>query len=118
MDSLEKQIWRDVVDALPGHWLDLAGQQHMDGFLAARLVWPRRTKVWRNTTSLAGRPVRLTGVTFRCGNENRGEPVMSVEVTLIIVLGALALWTEVDKLMKRRPQPSGAAHEPGGTVTN
>jgi hypothetical protein len=36
---------------------------------------------------------------------------MSVEVTLIIVLGALALWTEVDKLMKPRPQPSSAAHE-------
>jgi hypothetical protein len=36
---------------------------------------------------------------------------MSVEVTLIIVLGALALWTEVDKLMQRRPQPSSAAHE-------
>jgi hypothetical protein len=36
---------------------------------------------------------------------------MSVEVTLIIVLGALALWTELDKLMKRRPQPSRAAHE-------
>ena len=26
LDSLEKQIWRDVVDALPAHWLDLAGQ--------------------------------------------------------------------------------------------
>jgi hypothetical protein len=49
--------------------------------------------------------------TFRCDNENRGEPVMSVEVTLMIVLGALAPWTEVDKLMKRRPQPSSAAHE-------
>jgi hypothetical protein len=35
---------------------------------------------------------------------------MSVEVTLIIVLGALALWTEVDKLMKR-PHPSSAARE-------
>ena len=53
----------DVVDALPGHWLDLAGQRRMDGLLAARLVWLRRTKGWRNATSLAGRPVRLTGVT-------------------------------------------------------
>jgi hypothetical protein len=48
---------------------------------------------------------------FRCGNEKQMEPVMSVEVTLVIVLGALALWTEVDKLMKRRPQPSSVAHE-------
>src|SRR5215471_13824314 len=26
LDSLEQRIWREVVDALPGHWLDLAGQ--------------------------------------------------------------------------------------------
>ena len=32
------------------------------GFLAAHSVWPRRAKVWRNATSLARRPVRLTGV--------------------------------------------------------
>jgi len=50
-------------------------------------------------------------LTFRCGNEKQREPVMSLEVTLVIVLGALALWTEVDKLMKRRPQPSSVAHE-------
>jgi hypothetical protein len=26
LDELEARIWRDVVDALPGHWVDLAGQ--------------------------------------------------------------------------------------------
>jgi hypothetical protein len=26
LDSLEKRIWRNVVDALPAHWLDPAGQ--------------------------------------------------------------------------------------------
>jgi hypothetical protein len=26
LDELERRIWREVVDALPGHWLDRAGQ--------------------------------------------------------------------------------------------
>src|SRR5215471_4643118 len=26
LDVLEQRIWRQVVDALPGHWLDAAGQ--------------------------------------------------------------------------------------------
>jgi hypothetical protein len=26
LDPLEQRIWREVVDALPGHWLDQAGQ--------------------------------------------------------------------------------------------
>jgi hypothetical protein len=26
LDSLEQRVWREVVDALPGHWLDPAGQ--------------------------------------------------------------------------------------------
>jgi hypothetical protein len=26
LDQIEARIWRDVVDALPAHWLDLAGQ--------------------------------------------------------------------------------------------
>ena|SRR5215831_8564934 len=26
LDPLEQRIWREVVDALPGHWLDTAGQ--------------------------------------------------------------------------------------------
>jgi hypothetical protein len=26
LDPIEARIWRDVTDALPGHWIDLAGQ--------------------------------------------------------------------------------------------
>ena len=26
LDALESRIWREVVDVLPGHWLDTAGQ--------------------------------------------------------------------------------------------
>lgn len=26
LDPLEQAVWRQVVDALPGHWLDPAGQ--------------------------------------------------------------------------------------------
>ena len=26
LDALEQRIWREVVDALPGHWLDQAGR--------------------------------------------------------------------------------------------
>jgi hypothetical protein len=26
LDAIESRIWREVVDALPGHWLDTAGQ--------------------------------------------------------------------------------------------
>jgi hypothetical protein len=26
LDELENRIWREVIDALPGHWLDRAGQ--------------------------------------------------------------------------------------------
>jgi hypothetical protein len=36
---------------------------------------------------------------------------MSIEVTLIIVLVALAIWTEVDKLVRRPRQPSRVAHD-------
>jgi hypothetical protein len=25
LDALEQRVWREVVDALPGHWLDSAG---------------------------------------------------------------------------------------------
>jgi hypothetical protein len=42
LDSLEKQIWQDVVDALPGHWLDLAGQLILRRLVAQAAISERR----------------------------------------------------------------------------
>jgi hypothetical protein len=42
LDSLEKQIWRDVVDALPAHWLDLAGQIILRRLVAQAAISERR----------------------------------------------------------------------------
>jgi hypothetical protein len=42
LDSLEKQIWRDVVDALPAHWLDLTGQIILRRLVAQAAISERR----------------------------------------------------------------------------
>src|SRR3954447_25383545 len=42
LDALEKQIWRDVVDALPAHWLDLAGQLLLRRLVAQAAIAERR----------------------------------------------------------------------------
>ena len=42
LDALERQIWRDVVDALPGHWLDLAGQLVLRRLVAQAAISERR----------------------------------------------------------------------------
>jgi hypothetical protein len=42
LDALEKQIWRDVVDALPSHWLDLAGQLVLRRLVAQAAISERR----------------------------------------------------------------------------
>ena len=42
LDSLEKQIWRDVVDALPAHWLDPAGQLILRRLVAQAAISERR----------------------------------------------------------------------------
>jgi hypothetical protein len=41
-DALEKQIWSDVVDALPAHWLDLAGQLILRRLVAQAAIAERR----------------------------------------------------------------------------
>ena len=42
LDSLEQRIWRDVVDALPAHWLDLAGQIVLRRLVAQAAIAERR----------------------------------------------------------------------------
>jgi hypothetical protein len=42
LDSLERRIWRDVVDALPAHWLDLAGQLVLRRLVAQAAISERR----------------------------------------------------------------------------
>jgi hypothetical protein len=42
LDALEKQIWSDVVDALPDHWLDLAGQLVLRRLVAQAAIAERR----------------------------------------------------------------------------
>ena len=34
LDALEQRVWREVVDALPGHWLDTAGQASLRRLVA------------------------------------------------------------------------------------
>jgi hypothetical protein len=42
LDSLEKRIWRNVVDALPAHWLDPAGQIILRRLVAQAAIAERR----------------------------------------------------------------------------
>ena len=42
LDALEQQIWRDVVDALPAHWLDAAGQLILRRLIAQAAISDRR----------------------------------------------------------------------------
>ena len=42
LDELEQQIWREVVDALPGHWLDTAGQVILRRLVAQAAVSERQ----------------------------------------------------------------------------
>src|SRR6516165_8916185 len=42
LDELEEQIWREVVDALPGHWLDSAGQVILRRLVAQAAVSERQ----------------------------------------------------------------------------
>jgi hypothetical protein len=42
LDELEQQIWREVVDALPGHWLDSAGQVILRRLVAQAAVSERQ----------------------------------------------------------------------------
>jgi hypothetical protein len=42
LDSLEQRIWREVVDALPAHWLDLAGQIILRRLVAQAAISERR----------------------------------------------------------------------------
>ena len=42
LDALEKQIWSDVVDALPARWLDLAGQLILRRLVAQAAIAERR----------------------------------------------------------------------------
>jgi hypothetical protein len=42
LDAIEKRIWRDVVDALPDHWLDPAGQLILRRLVAQAAIAERR----------------------------------------------------------------------------
>ena len=42
LDVLEQRIWREVIDALPGHWLDQAGQLVLRRLAAQTAVTERQ----------------------------------------------------------------------------
>lgn len=42
LDLLEQRVWREVVDALPGHWLDAAGQLVLRRLVAQAAVSERQ----------------------------------------------------------------------------
>src|SRR5215467_7135760 len=42
LDLVEQRIWREVVDALPGHWLDPAGQLILRRLVAQAAVSERQ----------------------------------------------------------------------------
>lgn len=42
LDCLEQRVWREVVDALPGHWLDPAGQLVLRRLVAQAAVSERQ----------------------------------------------------------------------------
>ena len=44
LDALERRIWRDVVDALPAHWLDPAGQLILRRLVAQAAIAERRER--------------------------------------------------------------------------
>jgi hypothetical protein len=42
LDELESRVWREVIDALPGHWLDRAGQLVLRRLVAQAAVSERQ----------------------------------------------------------------------------
>ena len=42
LDAVERRVWRDVVDALPDHWLDPAGQLILRRLVAQAAIAERR----------------------------------------------------------------------------
>jgi hypothetical protein len=42
LDRIERQVWRDVIAALPDHWLDLAGQIVLRRLVAQAAIAERR----------------------------------------------------------------------------
>jgi hypothetical protein len=42
LDALEREIWHNVIDALPAHWLDLAGQLILRRLVAQCAIAERR----------------------------------------------------------------------------
>ena len=42
LDAIERRIWRDVVDSLPDHWLDPAGQLILRRLVAQAAIAERR----------------------------------------------------------------------------
>jgi hypothetical protein len=52
LDTLEKRIWRDVVDALPPFWLDLAGQLVLRRLVAQAAIAERREVQLRELRAL------------------------------------------------------------------
>jgi hypothetical protein len=42
LDPIEKRVWRNVVDALPAHWLDSAGQLVLRRLVAQAAIAERR----------------------------------------------------------------------------
>jgi len=42
LDELERRVWRQVIDALPGHWLDRAGQLVLRRLVAQAAVSERQ----------------------------------------------------------------------------
>ena len=42
LDTLEQKVWRDVVAALPGHWIDSAGQVVLRRLVAQAVVAERQ----------------------------------------------------------------------------
>jgi glycerol-3-phosphate dehydrogenase len=70
LDALEQRIWRDVVDALPAHWLDLAGQQ-------LQAVVPRG--VWQGSLLEPGGDFAFDGVERLTAETRKSWPFLSDE---------------------------------------
>jgi hypothetical protein len=52
LDALERRIWRDVVDAMPSHWFDLAGQLVLRRLVAQAAIAERREARLRELRAL------------------------------------------------------------------
>jgi hypothetical protein len=100
LDALEQRLWREVVDALPGHWLDPAGQVVLRRAVAQAAICERQE-------------ARLRGL--RAQDQDHGEEALALAVTHGVIAKVVA---HLLGQLRATPRARLSSREAGPRVTN